>query len=199
MACIWTRWASRSHPVGWCHQERRGFPLVIALLPLPSTILQTQLGPPVCKALHAIWNQKDGNCKACLISAGGHMVDLTGINRRSAVIKGISVCLVDLPDPLLWCSWGFTWGHCNAFSTADCSEKIFLSCYAGVWRLKRFCSCLQQQRLWMPACLQSYYSRAFCADFWELWVSLPQVMITFVLMSIISLLLLVIPYNAPLF
>jgi len=36
-----------------------------------------------------------GHCKARLV-AGGHVVQSCGINPRSTVVKGISVCLLDL-------------------------------------------------------------------------------------------------------
>lgn len=153
MAYIWTRWALRSHPVGWCHQERKGFPLVIALLPLPSTILQTQLGLPVCTALHDIRNQKDGNCKACLIGAGGRMVIWWDLIVGPLSLKG-----------LVFASLTCLFPCCDILQVLR-GDIAFLSCYAGVWRPKRFCACLQKQRLCMPACLQSYNSRAFCADF----------------------------------
>ena len=67
--------------------------------------------------------KQDGRRKARLV-AGGHMVDPMGINSRSTVVKGISVCLLDLIAhrdnlPVLCGDIG------NAFITADCMEKIY--------------------------------------------------------------------------
>ena len=67
--------------------------------------------------------KQDGCCKACLV-AGGHLVDPHGISTCSTIVKGVSVCLLDViahRDNLkVLCG-----DVGNAFVTAPCLEKVY--------------------------------------------------------------------------
>lgn len=70
--------------------------------------------------------KQDGRRKARLV-AGGHLVELQGLNARSTVVKGISLRLLDIiahRDNLKMLCGDVT----NAFITADCLEKVYAFC-----------------------------------------------------------------------